>query len=170
MKGIIRLGVTLFLVCAIAAGGLSFVADFTAKPIAEQARREQQDALKLVAPRASEFTEVANGRWEATAAGASVGRVVAVKAKGYSGPIALAIGIDPEGKVSGVRVLSQTETPGLGAKVASLSFLSQFVGKAGAALALRKDDAAAGGVDAVAAATISSRAVSRAVRAAVEGN
>lgn len=167
MKGIVKLGVTLFLICSIAAGSLAFVADFTAGPIAAQARLEQEDALKKVAPAATEFREAGDNRWEATSSAGTIGEVLAVTAKGYGGPISLVVGIDAERKVTGVRVTRQSETPGLGTKVAEDGFLSAFVGKGMGQLKLRKDDAAHGAIDAVAAATISSRAVTDAVRLAV---
>ena len=87
-----------------------------------------------------------------------VGRVLAASTQGYSGPIQGLVGLDPAGAVSGVRVLVQTETPGLGAKITGQAFLDQFQGKKAAEVALKKDDPA-GKIDAVTAATISSRAV-----------
>jgi Na+-translocating ferredoxin:NAD+ oxidoreductase subunit G len=169
MKGIVKLGVTLFVVCAIAAGSLAFFADLTAEPIAAQVAVEQRDALKRVAPLATEFTEAEKGRrWDALGSGASVGRVLAVQAKGYGGPIGIMVGMGNDGKITGVRILTQTETPGLGNKIATEGFLGQFVGKTPEQLWLKKDRSA-GAIDAIAAATISSRAVTNALRTATEG-
>lgn len=169
MKGIVKLGITLFLICSLAAGSLAFVTGFTAGPIAEQARREQQEALKRVAPAATEFREAGVNRWEATSSAGKVGDVLAVTAKGYGGPISMVVGIDADRKVTGVRVLLQSETPGLGNKIATEGFLQQFVGKTAEQLRLKKDNASIGAIDAIAAATISSRAVTNALRAAASG-
>jgi len=169
MKGIVKLGVTLFLICFIAAGSLAFVTGFTAEPIAEQALKAQQEALKDVAPAATEFREAGENRWEAVASGGTIGEVLAVTAKGYSGPISIVVGVDAERRVTGVRVTGQSETAGLGTKVAEKGFLSAFAGKRADQIRLVKDDPTNGTIDAVAAATISSRAVTNAVRAAVAG-
>jgi len=169
MKGVVKLGVILFVVCALAAGSLAFFADLTEEPIARQALLEQQDALRKVSPRATEFAEVEKGkRWEARDASGPVGEVLAVTAKGYGGPIGMMMGLDTEGKVTGVRVLRQTETAGLGAKVGSENFLGQFVGKSSAELWLRVDSSQ-GTIDALTAATITSRAATNALRSAAGG-
>ena len=168
MKGPLRLLVVLFLVCGIAAGSLAFVNAATKDRIAEFARLEKIEAMQKVLPEAEEFVETAPGRlWEARAGGQLVGRVLAASTQGYSGPIQGLVGLDPAGAVSGVRVLVQTETPGLGAKIAGQAFLDQYRGKKEAEVALKRDDPA-GKIDAVTAATISSRALTRAVRQAIE--
>ncbi len=168
MRDILRSVLLVFVVCGVAAGALSFVYSSTKDKIVEQARLEKEEALKTVFPQASGFKEKVPGReWEAEAGGAPAGTVVATNAKGYGGPIALVIGVDTEKKVTGVRVLSHTETPGLGAKITGAPFLAQFAGKTAAQLKLKKDDPA-GGLDAISAATISSRAVSETVRSVVE--
>ena len=139
----------------------------TKEPIARQLELETQEALKRVAPEATDFVPVAAGKsWDALQSGTRVGTVLAVKAKGYGGPISIILGLDGDEKITGVRVVSQTETPGLGNKVASEGFLRQFVGLKAEELWLKKDKPSQGGVDAIASATISSRAVTGALREA----
>jgi electron transport complex protein RnfG len=168
MSGPLRLLVVLFLVCGIAAGSLAFVNAATKDRIAEFARLEKIEAMQKVLPEAQEFVEVKEGQiWEARAGGQPVGRVLAASTQGYSGPIQGLVGLDPNGAVSGVRVLVQTETPGLGAKITGLPFLAQYQGRRVEEVALKRDDPA-GKIDAVTAATISSRALTRAVRQAME--
>jgi len=76
------------------------------------------------------------------------------------------VGFDMNKTVTGVSVLSHSETPGLGANAANSGFLGQFIGTADAGnLAVAKDG---GSVDAVTAATISSRAVTNAVNSAAD--
>jgi electron transport complex protein RnfG len=168
MKGALRLLIVLFLVCGIAAGSLAFVNAATKERIAEFARLEKVEAMQKVLPQAEEFVEVTPGRlWEARSGGELVGRVLAVSTLGYSGPIQGLVGLDAAEAVAGVRVLVQTETPGLGAKIVGQPFLAQFQGKKAEEVALKKDDPA-GKIDAITAATISSRALTKAVRQAVE--
>jgi len=168
MSGPLRLLVVLFLVCGIAAGSLAFVNAATKERIVEFARLEKVEAMQKVLPEAREFVEVDAGKlWEARADGQVVGRVLAAATQGYSGPIQGLVGLDTGGAVSGVRVLLQTETPGLGAKIITPGFLAQYQGMKVEEVALKKDDPA-GKIDAITAATISSRALTTAVRKTIE--
>ena len=103
--------------------------------------------------------------WDAVAGGVTVGRVQLLKPLGYSGTIRLVYGVDASGALTGVQVLEHTETPGLGAKITT-AWIDQFKGKTRDEVALKKDG---GAIDAIAAATISSRAVTRAVHDGMAG-
>jgi len=81
--------------------------------------------------------------------------------KGYGGRIRIMFGISADGALQGIQVLSHTETPGLGTKMTSRLFQKQFFGKnINEAVAVKKDG---GTIDAISAATISSRAFCDAV-------
>src|SRR3989338_6168289 len=73
------------------------------------------------------------------------------------------IGINKDDTISSVAItkLDQTETPGLGVKITHDSFKNQFKGEKGEELKLKKDG---GAIDAITAATISSRAVANGVK------
>lgn len=87
---------------------------------------------------------------------------------GFGGRIDLMVGMLANGNINKVSVLSQTETPGLGANMVNDKFKGQFDGKNPATFRLKvKKDG--GDVDAITAATISSRAFSEAVDLAVRG-
>jgi electron transport complex protein RnfG len=168
MKGQLRLVLVLFLVCGIAAGALSFVNAATRERIAGFARQEREEALKQVFPAAGEFREVLPGRqWEAAAGGQALGFVFAASIQGYSGPILSFFGLDTGNALTGVKVLSHSETPGLGAKITEEKFLKQFRGRSAEEIALRRDDPK-GQIDAISAATISSRAVTFSLRFTLE--
>ena len=94
-----------------------------------------------------------------------IGVVVTTKAGGYGGTIEVMTGIRADGGVSGVNILSMEETPGLGAKAKEDSFLRQFKGLTDSGAAVNKDG---GDIDALSGATITSRAVTKAVNEAVE--
>lgn len=87
---------------------------------------------------------------------------------GFSGRIELMVGILADGTINKVSVLSQSETPGLGANMVNPKFKDQFNGKNPASynLTVSKDG---GDVDAITAATISSRAFCGAVKMACDG-
>jgi electron transport complex protein RnfG len=168
MKGLPRLVLVLFLACGIAAGALSFVNAATKERIAGFARQEREEALKQVFPEAEEFRELLPGRqWEAMAGGRKAGYVFAASIQGYGGPILSFFGLDAGNTLTGVKVASQSETPGLGAKIREAGFLKQFRGKGAEQIALRRDDPR-GQIDAVTAATVSSRAVTVSLRSTLD--
>ena len=87
---------------------------------------------------------------------------------GFGGKIELMVGMLANGVINKVSVLSQAETPGLGANMVNDKFKGQFDGKNPAEFILKvKKDG--GDVDAITAATISSRAVSEAIKKAADG-
>src|SRR5690606_32206308 len=85
----------------------------------------------------------------------------------FGGRMSVMVGFDAEGRISGVQTVGHTETPGLGSKITLPNFTSQFLGQTaeGGRLAVDKDG---GEVDAITAATISSRAFVDAVNRARE--
>ena len=100
----------------------------------------------------------------ASAAGSVVGYAVESSAGGFGGAIKMVVGFDAEGTVTGVKVLEHAETPGLGDLIAKpdskveLSIVGRNPGKI--KMAVTKDG---GDVDALTAATITSRAYVSAV-------
>jgi len=84
--------------------------------------------------------------------GGVCGYSAAVAPSGFGGPINMMVGVDSEGKIVGVKIVSMSETPGLGSKVGGESFLEQFNGADGSL-------SFGNGADAISGATISSTAV-----------
>ena len=97
-----------------------------------------------------------------------IGAAIKTSQEGFSSKIELMVGILADGNINKVSVLSQQETPGLGANMENEKFIGQFEGKnpANFNLKVTKDN---GDVDAITAATISSRAFTKAVDRAVKG-
>ena len=97
------------------------------------------------------------------------GYVVTVTAKeGYGGDIQFTVGFDMNGTVTGVSMLSISETAGLGMKAKEAEFLNQYVGKSGGSFVVNKDNSAgaANEIDAISGATVTTRAVTKGVNAA----
>lgn len=183
MREMVRLGFILMIVCVTAAAALAWTNFVTADRIAAQLRLEKVEALQEVLPGATEFRDESTrlepyrGREEFSAlrevwAGfreeALVGAVIVVAPQGYGGPVTLLVGCEPAGSVAGIKVLAHAETPGLGANITLDAFRQQFVGKStGKPIKVVKArPAAADEIQAVSAATISSRAVVGGVNAA----
>lgn len=92
-----------------------------------------------------------------------VGFVVEVTPSGFGGTIDMVVGISTDGTVTGVSIISMSETSGLGANASKDSFRAQYVGASGT-VALNKDG---GEIDALTGATITSRAVTEGVNTAL---
>lgn len=89
------------------------------------------------------------------------GFIICTAADGYAGEIELLVGVNNEGRVMGLTVRDLEETPGLGANVRTdAEFLVQYLGTAGEAETGTT-------VDAITGATVSSKAVTKGVNAAV---
>lgn len=98
------------------------------------------------------------------------GRLISVaygtSAQGYHGVIEVMVGISMEGTLTGVSIMTHTETPGLGARVEESEFTNQFKGLE---LSPKLQLSGEGGtIDSVSGASISSKGVITAVRRALE--
>lgn len=108
--------------------------------------------------------------YETKSDGKLAGWVVKTAGQGYADKIEMLIGLDPKiEKITGIFVLDQKETPGLGNKIVTDEWRSQFLAKSTAQpLATVKGKASAGNeIDAITGATISSKAVTDIINAAV---
>lgn len=179
MKDIVKLVVVLTLIAGGAGLLLSLVEQVTRAPIAEQRRQETLKALLAVLPPINnspdaDMVELATGQDKKGRAlkrvfyrGRDQGVLAGVAFKvvapdGYSGNIEIMVGVDPKGTVTGLEILTHSETPGLGSKIKEAWFKGQFLGKSleNADWRVKKD----GGVfDQITGATISPRAVVAAV-------
>jgi len=162
------MSLTLFVICAIAAGSLAFVYGITKSKIAKQAETEKMEAVKFVMPEADRFEDMGNGKWVAYKDKKKIGFVVEAGIQGYGGPIKIIFGTDIKKTVKKIKIIEQTETPGLGAKIKEPKFSGQFEGKSAKEIILKKDNPGEGRIDAISGATISSRAVTNAIREALK--
>jgi len=168
---------SLTLISLGAAACLGFVYQMTKVPIELSVLNKKLSAIKLVVP---EFTNNPNDEmyrlptgegdsleiYPAKKDGEIVGYAVNTYTnKGFSGNINLMAGFRPDGTIINISVLEQKETPGLGTKMTEPKFKDQFNGKnlSGFFLKVKKDG---GQVDAITAATISSRAFCDAIQRA----
>lgn len=155
MKEMIHYGVVLALICLVAGGLLAGVYSLTSAKIIAQAQREEVVSLKEVVPLAETFEPVESGEdilyYNAYDKEKKlIGVAFKASGKGYSSTIETMVGMLKDGTITAIKVLSQTETPGLGARVVEPAFTSQFNNKN--TLELRD-------VQAITGATISSKAV-----------
>ena len=167
---ILRLALTLLAITAVVAAALAGVNSITAPAIAALNAQKTQEAIELVLPGGGE--EVAD--FPAVALVSKVykgenGYAVQTTPGGFDNTITLMVGVDAEGNVLGISIVSHSETAGLGAVAAAgtpagEAFRAGFVGKSGS-VSVTKDG---GEIDSITGATITSRAVCVGVNAALE--
>ena len=170
----VKLGLVLMIIAAISGISLAYVNGITEPIIEERKREETALAMKVVLPHAVVFEDLSDD--EITAVknldsdfktlmsasigygedGGVVGAVISFSVNGYGGSIEMLAGLDSTITKSGMKVMSHSETAGLGAKIKEDSFITQFAGHSVSDPAKLSRDG--GDIDAIAGATISSRA------------
>ncbi|NLD04741.1 MAG: RnfABCDGE type electron transport complex subunit G [Synergistaceae bacterium] len=177
MAKIFKLGAVLFLITAITGLILGGVYTMTLEPISSAKEKEKMAAFAETLPEASDFEEVDRPQNNSlikevnkgSANGEIVGYNITVTPKGYGGLIEMVVGIDDEGKLIDIKILSHTETPGLGAKAVDPDFSDQFEQKDVDSVVITKTKPAAENeVQAISGATITSTAVADGVNTALE--
>jgi electron transport complex protein RnfG len=182
IAGMMKLGVILAVYAAVACVMLAFVYAGTSKIIASRVEADQNAALKEIFPDADSFEPVEGvaspdpsisieSAYVAKRGGTTAGMALKLSRASYSGSILLLAGVGVDKRITGVKIMEHSDTPGLGANAASpsyfvdrangITFYGQFAGKS-------VDDpfTVKGDVVAITASTITSRAVTAAVKAA----
>ena len=163
--------ISLFLICLVITAALALTNWVTAEKIAENEAQKKTESMQTVVPDATDFedksTEDAEVFAGLDASGNLVGYAISAATTGYGGQVKVMTGIDTEGNIIGVDVFyNDDETPGLGKNTSNEDFTSQYQGlSANEDIVVSKDSASGNAqtVDAVTSATISSRAVTKAV-------
>ena len=169
--------ICLFAICVVCSSLLAGVYALTKAPIDAAAKAKNEAAIMEVLPTSAvTIEEERTVDFEGASyaynlaydeQGNTVGCAINVAPVGFGGPISIKVGFDANGVIWNTKVLSQAETPGLGAKCVEPSFSEQFKGFDPAAkkLAVKKDG---GDVDAITASTITSRAYADGLALAVK--
>lgn len=183
MREIIKLSVFLLVVAGIAGAGLSYVNSLAGPLIEKQILQNKLDSFREVYPPGEKVEDETAAYLQdphdpvvkevniAYRGGVPAGVIYAVETKGYSGPISILAGFDiATARITAIKVLSQRETPGLGAKATESRFRDRYRDKsAGIALEVTKTaPAKEHQVQAITASTITSKAVTLGVNAARE--
>lgn len=170
-KDIIKPTLVLIVICAVVSGLLAFT--YNAAGIGELGNGLSADELSEYAPQtmpnATKLTKVNVSVEDAALLGVykdegNAGAAFHVVTKGYGGELKLLVGIDNEGAITGVSVTHSMETNGVGTRALTAEFLSNFVGKS-ESVSVQKDDT--GDIDAIAGATVTSKALGAGVNTAL---
>ncbi|MDH8678349.1 RnfABCDGE type electron transport complex subunit G [Fusibacter bizertensis] len=184
MKDILKTGLILLVICVIAALGLGLTNEVTKGPIAEQRFLANEQAKKEVLPDAASYADITGEDLESIvsqfnpvteaymgldASGNTIGYVFKSTPTGFGGNVEVVTGISNDGTVTGLRVGSHNETPGLGAKAKDADFYEQYAGKSALdQIGVSKTSSDGNDIQAITGATISSAAITNGANASID--
>ncbi len=154
--------IALTVICLIVSAALVFTYQFT-KPFIDAAVKKAADEARVeMLPEGDSFTQLTidvENVVEAYEADNGAGYVFTTKTKGYGGDMQVMVGISSDGLITGVKLMDNSETAGLGSRVGESAYTSQYIGK----------DSSLEGVEKISGASISSAAFKTAVEYAYNG-
>lgn len=184
MKDILKTGLILLIISFIAAMSLALTNEVTKDKIIEQRMMANELAKKEVLPTAIRFEDITGDlATEITEKFAPivesyvgydgsdeiVGYVFKSRPTGFGGPMEVVTGINLNSEVTGLRVGSHQETPGLGAKGTDAAFYEQYASKSAAELiGVSKTAALGNDIQAITGATITSDAITVGANASID--
>ncbi len=161
------IGLKLLLICAVIAGIVSFVYALTKEPYLANQKAQKADAIGAIfgVTDGSLSLEALNEEETVNAVYSADGKLIGysvevVETTGYNGEITMIVGYTNMGKLSDVKIISHSETPGLGSKVDSPDYLDQFKGTT--------DQLSYDEIDGISGATYSSKAVMNGINQAIK--
>jgi len=185
LREILKPAISLFVICIVVSAALGFTYSGTKDVIEERMLLDEIAARKEVLSTAETFEadekldDVVKSKPELSMVkeaykglkGETVeGYVLTAVSKGYGGNVKVIVGVVSNKTITGVKIVEHSETPGLGAKAEKPEFLSQFVNITPKETfkVVKGNKAKTEEIDAISSATITSRAVTNAVQAAVD--
>lgn len=179
LKDILIPTVALFLIASACTAVLAFTNSITYAKIIENNEKTKNETRSAVFPDALKFSEdmsvivdgdelIYNEAYSKD--GDIIGYVFTASDKGYGGTVTVMTGIDANGNINGVETIELSETAGLGMNAKKASFREQFKEKTGPFIVNKdsqKNDGTYEEINALTGATITSRAVTRAVNKTV---
>ena len=182
MRDLINMVVVLAVICTTSGVVLSYVNEATEAPreyqyikfvqepsmkavLSDYDNDPIKERIKLAVGEDEEGNPVEVVVFPAKKGGQTEAIAYSASAKGYHDLIEVMIGVGPDGTLTGISIMTHTETPGLGARIVEPEFTDQF---AGLDLDKTKLVADGGQVDTLSGATFSTVGVVTAVSAALE--
>lgn len=168
-KSLLKIAAILLVISSVTALLLATINYFTKDIIAENTYNERKSAIIELFPSSETFTTLdidglklpVTEVWNVMDSNGGVsGYCIFVTVSGFKENIDIIVGTTVSGECLGIKIISQAETPGLGSKISDTDYLAQYVGEK-SNIKFKID------IDAVAGATISSRAVYNGVEAAL---
>jgi len=180
MKENFKLAMVLAIIVGISTALLAFTYAITKGPIENTRIENERNAMKEIMESATDFQKIEIASPDlnpsileinkATAGNETLGYTFTLSIKGYGGFIKYLIGIDVNSRLTGMKVLSHSETPGLGAISTTKEFQSQFASKSVenginyVKSGTPKDDE----ISAITGATITTKAITKGINDAID--
>ncbi len=174
MDKIVKPGIVLCIISVVAAAILSIAYEATYDAIQLQEEKIKNAAMQEVLADATDFEDLGLSSDEVSSVfagskdGDVIGYAIFTAPKGYAGPVEMLTGVDTEGNITGISIISSEETPGLGANASKDSFKDQYVGKSGVLSVTKSQNANDNEIVAMTSATITTKAVTEGVNQALE--
>jgi len=166
MKYFLKLGFVLLIITVIASGILAYINSLTEPIILENQRKTKEEARKEVLSEAAAFDVIGTFNEEDVYAGKDtdgnvVGYVFLASLYGYSSYVKSMVGVKQDLIVNKIKIISQTETPGLGANCTKPEFQAKFTGKDVEQMKVDKDG---GPIVSITGATITTRTIANSIK------
>ena len=175
MQDMMRPALALFAITAIFTLILAVTNFLTIDVIADAREQARLSSMSYVLPGTTSFSadvDIDDTNILSYAVGFSdnepVGVVVQMSISGWSPNMVFLVGIDLDGTITGLDIISHTETPGLGARITEDAYRHQFIGTTGDVRVLTRGNTSENEVMAITGATITVQAIADGVNAAVE--
>lgn len=172
MKGMIKIGSRLAIICAVAAVVLAMVNAITAPEIAAYKEKVVKEALEEVS-NGYEIGELKESSDDSVAYyhelkenGEVTGYVMNISANGYGGPMRMLASFSISGEILSAKLIEDAETPGLGKKAEDAAYMVKFLGTgAERPVPLKKSSLSSADSDAVSGASITFNGIAKALYA-----
>jgi Na+-translocating ferredoxin:NAD+ oxidoreductase subunit G len=153
------------LISGLIIAGVYFITEPFAK---EQRIRQKNQSMQELIPSATGFKTISqkDDYYTAEENGKKIGYIIIGETRGFGGAIRVMTAVDMEEKIISYNILSHNETPGLGSQADLPKFKHQFAGKKAenmTVVTIHEE----GKIDAITGATITSAAVTKAVRESI---
>lgn len=127
--GSVIVGLKLLLICAVIAGIVALVYSVTLAQYEENVQGTKNEAIaKLFDKEGLKSEKIGEGVYTVSDGGTLLGYCVELTTQGYGGDMEMMVAYDPTGKILGVSVISNSETPGIGSKAVADDYLGNFKG------------------------------------------
>lgn len=177
-KEILKPTLILVIICLVVTAGLAFTNAATKSAIAAQAENDAKQSRLMALPGADAFkktdakavSDKVVDCYAGSKGGQTIGWVITTKSNSYGGDIQVMTGISKAGKITGVELVTTSDTPGLGLNAKKDTFRAQYqqkVPEKGFEV-VKGGGAKEGQINALTGATITSKAVTSAVNEAVK--
>ncbi len=159
MKSMVKTGITLALIAAVAATALALINSVTAPQIAAYEAKVIQDTLSQVSAgfsvgeaQESEDPSVTAFYQLSESDGSAAGYILNIRGNGYGGAMTIMAGYSADGKLLAARLLGNAETPGLGKKAENPEYMDKYVDKD--TIPLKKSELTSGEADSISGSTV----------------